>query len=68
MMVTACSSEEEFQTLAMRVVVRELLPGTGWIAFKHLMELVALMRDRLGKRFPPIGSLALSDFHTIRAV
>jgi len=68
MVVTACSSEEEFQTLAMRVVARELLPRTGWIAFKQLIELVALMRDPLGKRFLPGRSLALVDFHTIRAV
>ena len=51
MMVTACSSEEEFQTLAMRVVARELLPRTGWIAFKQLMELVALMRVLWGRDF-----------------
>ena len=68
MVVTACSSEEEFQVLAMRFAARVLLPGTGWIAFTQLMDLVALMMDLLGKRFLPRGSLALLDFHTIRAV
>ncbi len=32
------------------------------------MDLVGLMMDLLGKRFLPRGSLALLDFHTIRAV
>ena len=68
MVVTACSSEEEFQVLAMRFAARVLLPGTGWIAFTQLMDLVALMMDLLGKSFLPRGSLALLDFHTIRAV
>ena len=43
MVVTACSSEEEFQVLAMRLAARVLLPGTGLIAFTQLMDLVALM-------------------------
>ena len=45
-----------------------LLPGTGWIPFTQLMDLVCLMMDLLGKRVFPRGSLALLDFHTIRAV
>ena len=52
----------------MRFAARVLLPGTGWIAFTQLMDLVGLMMDLLGKRFLPRGSLALLDFHTIRAV
>ena len=32
------------------------------------MDLVGLMMDLSGKRFLPRGSLALLDFHTIRAV
>ena len=68
MVVTVCSSEEEFQALAMRLAARVLLPGTGWIAFTQLMDLVGLMMDLLGKRYLPRGSLALLDFHTIRAV
>ena len=68
MVVTACSSEEEFQVLAMRLAARVLLPGTGWIAFTQLMDLVALMMDLLGKKFLPRGSLALLDVHTIRAI
>ena len=63
-----CSSEEEFQALAMRLAARVVLPGTGWIAFTQLMDLVGLMMDLLGKRFLPRGSLALFDFQTIRAV
>ena len=53
MVVTVCSSEEEFQALAMRLAARVLLPGTGWIAFTQLMDLVGLMMDLLGKRFLP---------------
>ena len=68
MVVAVCSSEEEFQALAMRFAARVLLPGTGWIAFTQLMDLVGLMIDLLGKRNLPRGSLALFDFHTIRAV
>ena len=55
MVVTACSSGKEFQALAMRLVARVLLSGTGWIAFTQLMDLVALMMDLLGKRFLPRG-------------
>ena len=68
MVVAVCSSEEEFQALAMRLAARVLLPGTGWIAFTQLMDLVGLMMDLLGKRFLPRGFMALLDFHTIRAV
>ena len=57
MVVAVCSSEEEFQALAMRFAARVLLPGTGWIAFVKLMDLVGLMMDLLGKRFLPRGSL-----------
>ena len=52
----------------MRFAARVLLPGTGWIAFTQLMDLVGLMMDLLGNRCLPRGSLALIDFHTIRAV
>ena len=62
MVVTVWSSVEEFQDLAMRLAAKVLLPGTGWIAFKQLMDLVGLMMDLLGKRFLPRGSLALFDF------
>ena len=41
----------------MRLAARVLLPGTGWIAFTQLMDLVGLMMDLLGKRFLPRGSL-----------
>ena len=58
LVVTVCSSEEEFQALAMRLAVRVLLPGTGWIALKQLMDLVDLTMDLLGKIFLPRGSLA----------
>jgi hypothetical protein len=68
MVVAVCSSEKEFQALAMRLAARVLLPGTGWITFTQLMDLVGLMMDLLGKRFLPRGSLALLDFQTIRAV
>ena len=68
MVVTFCSSEDEFQALAMRLAARVLLPGTGWIAFTLLMDLVGLMMVLSGKRILPRGSLALLDFHTIRAV
>ena len=67
-MVAACSSEEEFQALAIRLAARVLFPGTGWIAFTQLMDRVGLMMDLLGKRILPRGSLALFDFHTISAV
>ena len=52
----------------MRLVVRVakvLLPGTGWVAFKQLMDLVGLTTDLLGKRFLPKESLALFEFHTV---
>ena len=49
MVVAVCSSEEEFQALAMRFAARVLLPGTGWIAFTQLMDLVGLIIDLLGK-------------------
>ena len=52
----------------MRLAARVFLPGTGWIAFTLLMDLVGLMMDLLGKRFLPKGSLALLDFHNIRVV
>jgi hypothetical protein len=68
MVVAVCSSEEEFQALAMRLAARVLLPGTGCVAFTQLMDLVGLIMDLSGKRFLPRGSLALLDFHTIRAV
>ena len=45
----------------MRLAAKSLLPGTGRVAFKQLMDL-------LRKRFLPRGSLALFDFHTIKAV
>ena len=32
MVVTACSSEEELQALAMRLAAKVLLLGTGWTA------------------------------------
>ena len=41
----------------MRFAARVLLPGTDWIAFTQLMDLVGLMMDLLGKRFLPRGSL-----------
>ena len=44
----------------MRLAAKVLLPGTGWVAFKQLMDLVGLMMDLLGKR--------LFDFQTIKAV
>ena len=34
----------------MRFAARVLLPGTGWIAFMQLMDLVGLMTDLLGNR------------------
>ena len=39
----------------MRLAAKVLLPGTGWVAFKQLMDLVGLMMDLLGKRFLPKG-------------
>jgi hypothetical protein len=33
----------------MRLAARILLPGTGWVAFKELMDLVSLMMDLFGK-------------------
>ena len=68
MVVAVCSSKEEFQALAMRFAARVLLPGTGWITFTQLMDLVDLMMDLSGRRNLPRGSLALLDFHTIKAV
>ena len=68
MVVTVWSSVDEFQALAMRLAARVLLPGTGWVAFVELMDLVCLMMDLSGKRFLPRGSLAFLDFHTIKAV
>ena len=44
-MVTVCGSEDEFQSLAMKLAARVLLPGTGWIAFTQLMDLVGLMME-----------------------
>ena len=52
----------------MRLAARVLLPGTGWVAFKQLIELVVLWMDLLGKRVLPRQSLALYDFHTMKAV
>ena len=66
--VTVWSSVDEFQALAMRLAARVLLPGTGWVAFVELMDLVCLMMDLSGKRFLPRGSLAFFDFHTMKAV
>ena len=61
MVVAVCSSEEEFQALAMRFAARVLLPGTGWIAFTQLMDLVGLMMDLFGKRFLPMLSRYLLE-------
>ena len=44
-------SVAEFHASAMRLAAKMLLPGTGWVAFKELMDLVGLMMDLLGKRF-----------------
>ena len=66
--VTLWSSVDEFQALAMRLAARVLLPGTGWVAFKQLIDLVVLWMDLLGKRVLPRQSLALYDFHTMKAV
>ena len=55
----------KFQALAVRLAAK--VTGTGWVAFKQLMNLVGLMMDLMGKRFLPRGSLALFDFHTIKA-
>ena len=52
MVVTVWSSMDEFQALAMRLALNVLLPGTGWVAFEQLMDLVGLMMDLLVKRFP----------------
>ena len=52
----------------MRLAARVLLPGTGWVAFVELMDLVCLMMGLSGKRFLPRGSLAFFDFHTMKAV
>ena len=65
--VTLWSSVDEFQALAMRLAAKVLLPGTGWVAFALLMDLVCLTIDLQGKRFLPRGSLAFFDFHTIKA-
>ena len=37
----------------MRLAAKVLFPGTGWVAFKELMDLVGLMMDLFGKRFLP---------------
>ena len=50
----------------MRFAAKMSLPGTGWVAFKLLMDLVGLMMDLLGKGFLPRGSLDLFDFQTIK--
>ena len=63
MVVTACSSEEEFQVLAMRLAARVLLPGTGWIAFTQLIDLVSLMMDLLGKSVGFIGGSTNNQAH-----
>ena len=47
MVVAVCSSEEEFQALAMRFAARVLLPGTGWTAFTQLMDLVCYMENQV---------------------
>ena len=52
----------------MRLAAKVLLPGTGWVAFKQLIDLVVLWMDLLGKRVLPRQSLALYDFHTMKAV
>ena len=40
----------------MRLAVKMLLPGTGWVTFKFLMDLVGLMMDLFGKKFLPAFS------------
>ena len=35
----------------MRLAARVLLPGTGWIAFAQLNDLVVLMMELLGRDF-----------------
>ena len=52
----------------MRLAAKVLLPGTGWVAFKQLIDLVVLEMVLLGKRVLPRGSLALYDFYTMKAV
>ena len=52
----------------MRLAANVLLPGTGWVAFKQFIDLVVLEMDLLGKRVLPRQSLALYDFHTMKAV
>ena len=52
----------------MRLAAKVLLPGTGWVAVRELIDLVVLKMDLLGKRVLPRGSLALYDFHTMKAV
>ena len=52
----------------MRLAANVLLPGTGWVAFKQLIDLVVLEMDLLGKRALPRQSLAFYDFHTMKAV
>ena len=66
--VTVWSSVDEFQALDMRLAARVLFPGTGWVAFTLLMDLVCLLMDLLGKKVLPRGSLVFFDFHTIKAV
>ena len=56
--VTVWSSVDEFQALAMRLAARVLFPGTGWVAFALLMDLVCVLMNLLGKKFMPRGSLA----------
>ena len=51
MVVTVRSSVEEFQALAMRFAAKVLLPGTGWVAFRQLMDLVGLIVGLLGRDF-----------------
>ena len=38
-LVTVWNSVDEFQALAMRLVAKVLLPGTGWVAFAQLMDI-----------------------------
>ena len=40
----------------MRLAAKVLFPGTGWVAFKELMDLVGLMMDLFGKKFLPAFS------------
>ena len=49
----------------MRLAAKGL--GIGWVAFKQFIDLVVLEMDLLGKRVLPRQSLALYDFHTMKA-